>query len=173
VRRAYSQTLRQVIDMDLSVTTIVEALRAIHREAAELLDGVDARDLHRSPPVSQTNSVAVLIHHAVNAEMQIVREVVGLPAPRDREAEFHITADAVDADQLRAELDAADRLLTEVAPTIRAEQLQAHIERAGGRVFTGLRWLITAYAHFAEHIGQAQITQQWVTSSDAAARRKT
>jgi hypothetical protein len=73
--------------MDLPVTTIVEALRAIHREAAELLDGVDAWDLHRSPPVSQTNSVAVLIHHAVNAEMQIVREVVGLPAPRDRVAE--------------------------------------------------------------------------------------
>jgi hypothetical protein len=49
----------------------------------------------------------------------------------------------VDADRLRAELDAADRLLMEVAPTIRAEQLQA------------------------------QITQQWVTSSGAAARRKT
>jgi hypothetical protein len=148
--------------MDSTVAAIVEALRAIHGEAARLLDGVDARDLHSRPLAAETNSIAVLIHHAVNAEMQIVREVAGLPAPRDREAEFHITAEAFDADGLRAELAAADRLLTEVAPRIGPQQLEARVERAGGRILSGLRWLMSAYAHFAEHMGQAQITEQWL-----------
>jgi hypothetical protein len=147
--------------MEPTVEAICLALRAAHREARELVGALGDAALYAQPNAPETNAIATLVLHAVRAEMQIVRQVAGVASPRDRDAEFALRPGDVD---LLAELTAADTLLLEVGSRITAEHLDAPVERSGGRVMSGRRWLLSAFGHFNEHLGEARLTRQLLSS---------
>ena len=145
--------------MDTTVSTIFDGYREVHAGFRAELETLDPALLHQTP-APETNSIAVLIHHTLGSEAQVVRLVAGVPAPRDREAEFRITAADIDIARLRAEIDAADALLAELGPRIGAERLTMVIERDGRTPRTGLTWLVTNYGHAREHLAHLQLTRQ-------------
>ena len=73
------------------------------------------RDLVAGLPVSvldwkpghETNSIAALVVHALDAERHLTGLVAGLALPRDREAAFRI--EGLTSDELVAQIDAAER----------------------------------------------------------------
>ena len=145
--------------MDTTVSTIFDGYREVHNSFREELATLDPALLHQTP-APETNSIAVLIHHTLGSEAQVVRLVAGAPAPRDREAEFRITSADIDIARLRAEIDAADALLDELGPRIGAERLTTVIERDGRTPRTGLTWLVVNYGHAREHLAHLQLTRQ-------------
>lgn len=145
--------------MDETVGTIIDGYREVYDTFRKELETLDPALLH-TRPAAEANSIAVLIHHTLGSAAQVLRLVAGVPAPRDREAEFRITAADLDAAGLRAEIDAAGALLDELGPRIGPERLVAIIERDGRTPRTGLTWLVTNYGHAREHLAHLQLTRQ-------------
>jgi hypothetical protein len=142
--------------MDIDAAAIVlDGYRQVHQRIWAELETLDPALLHLAP-APETNSMAVLVCHTLGSEGDVLRAVAGLPSPRDRSAEFSVTAANLDLAGLRAALDAADRLLDEVRPRITAERLPMTIERPPRPSRTGLGWLIENYCH-ARHL---ELTRQ-------------
>ncbi len=117
-------------------------------------------------PGDDTNSVAVLVAHAIDAERAITSEVVGLTLPRDREATFRVAG--LGPDELVAMIDAVERDVEGFLAALTDDRLAAVIDRRG-RAETGARWLLHVASHSREHIGQATLTRQ--LAEEAAAGR--
>jgi hypothetical protein len=148
--------------MDDTVSVIVDHFREVHQRMRAQLDGLDLTLVHRAP-APEANSIAVLISHTLGSEMEVIRQVAGVPAPRDRTVEFAVTPATLDLDGLRAALDAADRLLDELGPRITPDRLAALVERGERGWRTGRAWLIRNYGHACEHLGHIELTRQLLT----------
>jgi hypothetical protein len=149
--------------MEAAVAIILDGYRQVHGRMRAELAGLDPALLHVAP-APETSSIAALVLHTLGAEGEVLRAVAGLPAvPRDRAAEFGATAAEIDAAGLRARLDAADRLLDEVAPRLTAERLPLTIERPPRPARTGLGWLIENHCHAREHLAHLELTRQLLT----------
>ncbi|HEV8638656.1 MAG TPA: DinB family protein [Chloroflexota bacterium] len=105
----------------------------------------------------ETNSVAVLVIHALGAERQVLTMVGELPEPRDRDAEFRTRVD--DPAPLLEALDRADRLVDEIVPRLTEQQLEQPFVR-NDLTLSGARWLIRAFGHVREHAAHAELTKQ-------------
>jgi uncharacterized damage-inducible protein DinB len=108
-------------------------------------------------PGDDTNSIAVLVSHALDAERAITSNVAGLTLPRDRDAMFRVAG--LGPDELVAMIDATERDVDGFLAALTNDGLAAAIDRRG-RTETGARWLLHVAAHTREHIGQATLTRQ-------------
>jgi hypothetical protein len=142
---------------DLPLTAAVAAhFRNAHALMREVVTGLspEALDSRLGP---DTNSVAVLVMHSLDAERHITADVAGLSLDRDREAAFRVAGMGVD--DLLAAIAGVERDVDTHLAGIAEPRLAESIAR-GQRTATGAWWLLHALAHSREHLGQAALTRQ-------------
>jgi hypothetical protein len=108
-------------------------------------------------PGEQTNSIAALVAHALDAERHLTAVVADITLPRDREAAFRV--EGLTGHELVAMVDAAERDVDGHLALVTPDRLAATIVRPN-RTATGAGWLLLVAAHSREHIGQASLTRQ-------------
>ncbi|MBI5158419.1 MAG: DUF664 domain-containing protein [Acidimicrobiia bacterium] len=151
---------------------IITATRALAVDAFDVLrhsvDGLHADALNRRPAGADTNSIAVLVTHALGATRLLMSLAVGAPLPpRDRDAEF--AAQVADPDTL---LDAISTIGAECLAILDGA---ASIDWGAPRQRTrsdGSTWSMTAgYAmlhaldHLRGHADEAALTRHVITRS--------
>jgi uncharacterized damage-inducible protein DinB len=139
-------------------------LEEVYGRMAELVRPLDEAALNWRPLASDTNSIAALVHHVIDATNAWLARAVGeTPArTRDREAQFRrqdsapnlVAALAAGRDELRrrfGQLDGVD--LARTLQVTRVTEPRPHeVSRA---------WCIEhALSHASEHWGVIQLTKQ-------------
>src|SRR5260370_30780218 len=83
----------------LSAKTVAETIgslfRAVHRDIREQVEGLDRKALNWKPH-PDTNSIAVLVFHALGSEREMINAVRAIKTQRDRPPEVEVEADAAD-----------------------------------------------------------------------------
>jgi len=152
------------LDVTSLRTTVRQILHEGHDALRRIVAGLDADALDWRPG-PDTNSVAALVAHSLDAERFLVSTSAGLDLQRDREAHFRVRVAGPNVllaliDQVEGEVDG---LLEQVGP----ERLAMRIERPG-RAHPGSWWLLHALEHTREHVGQAELTRQLYEQSATA-----
>jgi uncharacterized damage-inducible protein DinB len=156
----------------------IDAARLILGESLDLLsatiDGLPSEALDRRPAGQDTNSLAVIVTHALHSTRAWLSVAVDAPLPeRDRPAEFAISAD--DLEGFRASVGAlADdcRALLEGVETFDPARVGTAPWRPdlADEPVTAAWALMHALAHLREHVGHAELTRQlWAQGSDPEA----
>lgn len=158
--------------MPESVPATVAVTAAFMRDGHEVMRAL-VRDLPPTtldwrPAAPDTNSVAALLTHALDAERHLTAEVAGLKLPRDREAAFRVFG--LGGTELLALVDEVEGDVERHLALVTAERLETAIARPA-RTATGAYWLIHVAAHTREHLGQASLTLQLAAQAGAAAPR--
>jgi uncharacterized damage-inducible protein DinB len=149
----------------------MDALRAIRegtwqilreQKAAmrEIVTGLSAEALNWQPEAEQgaeTNSIAQMLSHALDAERFLLAAAVDATVDRDREAHFRVRVDN-DA-ELLALIDRIEQEVNGYLDRLTDTFLTQEIARPG-RTHSGAWWLLHAVEHSREHIGQAYLTRQ-------------
>jgi len=131
-------------------------LRQGHAAMRDVVAGLSTETLDwTSGP--QTNSVAVLLVHALDAERHLTAFVAGLNLERDREAAFRVRG--LTADELAAQIDTVQGDVDDHLTRITSDALASPLTR-GQRTATGAWWLLHALGHSREHLGQAALSRQ-------------
>lgn len=142
------------------VTTIRDESRMVlhtqHASWKEIVTGLSSDALNWKPG-AQTNSIAVLLFHALHAERSLVAAAAGTQLPRDREAEFRVTASGADA--LLSLIDETEKDVDGYITMLTGDHLSQEVARTT-RIRTGCAWLLHALEHGREHVGQAYLTRQ-------------
>ena len=146
------------------ITILRNGLRMLMRDQHEMLRGavrgLDADGLNWKPG-ADTNSITQLAGHALEAQRFLVATAMNVEMTRQREAQFMIIAER--ADDVLAIIDQIENELDGVLNHVTAAQLSADVTRTittGTATRTGFHWLLHAFAHTREHIGQALLTRQ-------------
>ena len=137
-------------------TTIGALFHWVHDQMREQVRGLDHGTINWKP-LPLANSIAVLIVHTLGSEREMIRAVRSLATERDRPAEFKAE---VDAAELLALLDEADRELDEQVGGLTAADLTEMRPRGDMPPKPGLEWLISNYGHAREHLAQIELTKQ-------------
>lgn len=145
---------------------LLAAARKVVTEAFDELrravDGLPGEALDWRPAGPETNSLAVLVTHAMNSTRLWMRVAVGLPIPkRDREAEFGAkSADPADLLRLIDELAVESTTALDSVETVDWSALHPW-KRASGEVveFTTAYALIHGVEHLRGHADQASLTR--------------
>jgi len=127
-----------------------------HAAMRDVVAGLPASVLDWKPG-HETNSIAALIVHALDAERHWTGVVAELALPRDREAAFR--SEGMTGDELVTQIDAAERDVDAHLALVTDDRLAATIE-GPTRFATGAGRLVFVAAHSREHIGQASLTRQ-------------
>lgn len=124
----------------------------------ELVGALDAGALNWTPlSGTETNSIAQLLAHAMEAERFLLASAVDAPIERNREAQFQVAVPGP-ADVL-ALIDQTQQVGEGFLARLTAEHLTREITR-GARTRPGSWWLLHAIEHSSEHLGQALLTRQ-------------
>lgn len=140
--------------------TVLVLFRQVHQQLRNELDALDDEALNWVL-MPGANSISTIITHLVGSETETLRCVAGITCERDRDAEF-LGLGLTRADVFRL-LEEADKLAVELEPRIDTDRLFAEFPRPTcppEEARRGLTWLIGAYGHSREHVGQVQITTQ-------------
>jgi hypothetical protein len=140
----------------LATGDIAAFLHEGHADMRTVVAGLPVSTLDWKPG-EETNSIAALVVHALDAERHLSAAVANLSLARDREAAFR--AAGLGSDELMALIDATERDVDAHLGLITPDRLEATIVRPN-RTESGARWLIRAAAHSREHVGQATLTRQ-------------
>lgn len=143
--------------MNLIVSTFAERFKQVHQVLRDEVAGLTPEQLDYVP-APEANSITVLVTHVVGSEAMIWSTLAGQQLPRDRAAEFATVGKT--ADELIARLDAADRLIDELAPSLGPDVLEKEWPRRGYPTQTGALLLINNYGHAREHVAHLQLTKQ-------------
>jgi hypothetical protein len=143
--------------VELVVATLVEFYQWVHQVLRDEIVGLTPEQLSHVPREG-TSSLAVLVTHALGSEAEVWSIVAGRVSQRDRSSEF--LDPGTTAPTLLDRLDAADRLLDELAPAVDAAALAKVWERPKRSPHTGAHWLIHNYGHAREHLAHLQLTKQ-------------
>jgi uncharacterized damage-inducible protein DinB len=155
--------------MDNPMPDTVEALKTavnqiLDRQLEEWRDaicGLDADALNWKPG-EETNSIAAMLAHAMDATRYHLATTVGLTLDRNREEKFE--HEAASADDLLALIDATEQDMRQYIGQITSDVLTVEQTRpssiTGSRTHNGAYYLIHALQHNREHIGQASLTRQ-------------
>jgi DinB superfamily len=128
----------------------------VHQKLRDLVRGLDDGTLNWSP-LPKANSLAVLVTHILGSELEMMRSVRSMPAPRDRESEFHVELGSA---RLLEMIDAADREMDELIAALTAEDLTEMRPRGDRPPRPGIEWIVSNYGHAREHIAQMELTKQ-------------
>lgn len=146
--------------MSSSLDAVREATRTIlhdqHRRWRDVVNGLDAEALNWKPG-EETNSLAVLVSHALDAERFLLASSADAEIERDREAQFRVVVSG--PDELLAYIDEVERDVDGYLDQLTDELLASEITR-GARSVTGAWWALHAVEHSCEHIGHAELTRQ-------------
>jgi hypothetical protein len=125
----------------------------------ETIDGLDDEAVNWKPPAPGTNSLLVLVTHALgSAEEHVVGEAAGKKVVRNRDAEFAAKGTA------RRLTSRAAEVRTRIADALAGldgrldEEREPPMRRWPARG-TARDRLIHSIAHTAEHVGHAQLTR--------------
>jgi len=127
-----------------------------HTAMRALVDGLSPAALNWKPG-EETNSIAALVTHALDAERHLTAAVADLSLVRDREAAFRVQG--LTRAELAAMIDATEQDVDGHLALVTHDRLAATIVRPN-RTATGAGWLILVAAHSREHLGQASLTRQ-------------
>lgn len=145
---------------DEGIQAIKDATKAIfheqHASYRSVVEGLSADALNWKPG-DETNSIAVLISHAMDAELFLMASSVGIELDRDREAKFKVVASS--AEEMLRVIDETERDVDGYIDAMTGELLAADHARPG-RTHTGAWWFLHAVEHSREHLGQAFLTRQ-------------
>jgi hypothetical protein len=128
----------------------------IHEKLRVQVRGLDQGTLNWSP-LPKANSIAVLVTHLLGSELEMIRSVRLRSAPRDRDSEFRVEADA---DRLLTLIDDVDRESGDLIASLTAADLTDLRPRGERPPRPGIEWLISNYAHTREHLAQIELTKQ-------------
>lgn len=146
--------------MSAAVDTVRETVRTIlhdqHRRWREVVTGLPGEALNWKPG-EETNSLAVLVSHSLDAERFLLANSVDVELDRDREAKFRVEASG--ADELLTLINEVEREVDGYLDKMSADSLSAEVARPG-RTRTGAWWALHAVEHSCEHVGQAELTRQ-------------
>ena len=146
--------------MSDAVGAVRDSVRTIlhdqHRRWRDIVTGLDAEALNWKPG-DETNSLAVLVSHSLDAERFLLANSVDVELDRDREAKFRV--EAASADELLALINSTEQVVDGYLNSMTADSLSADVARAG-RTRTGSWWALHAVEHSCEHVGQAELTRQ-------------
>ena len=141
-------------------------LSQTHAAMRKLVDGLSVETLDWRPG-PETNSVAALCMHLLDAERHLTAWVAGVDLPRDREARFRV--EGLTPAQIASEIDAVEGDVRAHLGRIGEEQLARSITR-GERTRPGAWWLLQVVGHSREHLGQAELTLQLAQQEGSAQR---
>ena len=144
--------------MDALKAATKQVLATQKQAMRDVVSGLDAEALNWKPLGGQdTNSIAVLLSHALDAERFLIASSVDVTLDRDREAQFRVSVESADA--LLALIDRTEAEVNGWIDSLTPEHLAAEIARPN-RTHTGAWWLLHAVEHSNEHVGQALLTRQ-------------
>ena len=129
----------------------------------EIVHGLSAEALNWKPiDGKDTNSIAQMLSHALDAERFLVAGSVGVTLDRDRESHFAVEVSS--ADEFIAQIDETTTEVYNWLGDLTDDALAADIAR-GDTSRSGAWMAIHALEHAREHIGQALLTRQlWEAS---------
>jgi uncharacterized damage-inducible protein DinB len=146
--------------MDALKTAAKQVLAVQKQAMRDVVSGLDAEALNWKPLDGQeTNSIAALFAHALDAERFLIASSVDVTLDRDREAQFRV--EVASADELLALIDRTETEVNGWIDSLTEESLATEIARPN-RTRTGAWWLLHAIEHSNEHVGQALLTRQLV-----------
>ena len=144
--------------MDALKAAAKQVLGVQKQAMRDVVNGLDGAALNWKPLDGQeTNSIAVLLSHALDAERYLVASSVDVMLDRDREAQFRVEVES--AGDLLALIDRTETEVNGWIDSLTAEQLAAEVARPN-RTHSGAWWLLHAIEHSNEHVGQAMLTRQ-------------
>jgi hypothetical protein len=148
---------------------IIAAVRRLADDAFDVLratvDGLPVEALDWEPAGPDTNSIAVLTTHSLNATRLLVCRALGMPEPaRDRDAEFTTAGD--DAGTLRALIDrfsAEIGSLFDQAPDDNDWAAQRAFTRSDGTTThnSAALYMVHAVDHLRGHADEAALTRHF------------
>jgi hypothetical protein len=141
-------------------TAVIALLRQLHDEFRMLVSRCDEATLN-AVPCPGANSIATIITHVVGSEAETLRSIAGVPAERDRDAEFRRGTQSVES--VLQLLDEADELVAALGPALTTSHLDAPIALPtlpASDTRPGITWLIGNLGHAREHLGHASLTKQ-------------
>jgi uncharacterized damage-inducible protein DinB len=149
---------------------LIDAARSVLAEGLEELrlavEGLSSEALNRRPAGEGTNSLAVIVAHALASTRSWLSLATGSPPPpRDRPAEFRTVADEGFSAEAAAAIEDCRALLDgRVSFEPRVERAP-HWRSSGAEEPVTAAWaLLHALAHLGEHIGHAHVTRDLLTS---------
>ena len=128
----------------------------MHENLRKQVRGLDDGTLNWRP-LPKANSLAVLVTHVLGSELEMMRSVRSMPAPRDRESEFHAE---LGADGLLEMIDSADREMAELIAAVTEADLTELRPRGDRPPRPGIEWITSNYGHAREHLAQIELTKQ-------------
>jgi hypothetical protein len=137
-------------------TTLGALYHSVHEHMREQVRGMDRGTLNWKP-LPLANSIAVLVVHTLGSEREAIHAVRSIKTERDRPGEFRVE---VEADELLALLDQADRELDEQLGALTAADLTEMRPRGDRPPRAGIDWLVSNYGHAREHLAQIELTKQ-------------
>ncbi len=144
--------------MDALKAAAKQVLGVQKQAMRDVVSGLDGAGLNWKPlDAQETNSIAVLLSHALDAERYLVASSVDVTLDRDREAQFRVEVES--AADLLALIDRTEAEVNGWIDSLTAEQLAAEVARPN-RTHPGAWWLLHAIEHSNEHVGQALLTRQ-------------
>lgn len=144
------------VDVDALRQTVRQILHEGHDAMREIVADLDGDALGWRPG-RDTNSIAVLVAHSLDAERFLVATAADVEIERDREAQFRV--EVTGPDLLLALIDQQEPEIDALLDRVTAANLTAGISRPG-RTHAGAWWLLHALEHTREHVGQAALTRQ-------------
>jgi hypothetical protein len=144
------------IGIDLLLADASGKLHEGHDEMRQLIAGRDAGMLNWRPG-PDTNSVAVLVAHAMDAERALTAAVASIAITRDRDAQFAVQV--AGPDELAVLIDRIEAEVDRYLDGLDGQHLRASVTRPNG-TRTGFGWVLHAVGHTREHLGQANLTLQ-------------
>jgi len=145
-------------ETDPDVQDIIALHQAVHGQLREEIAPLDSVALNWTPG-PDTSAIGTIIVHALGAEAEMLRNVLGLPTQRDRDAEF--AAQSHDRAALLAQIAGAEAEWAHLALRLQAADLRTLRARPNKPTpQSGLFWLMRNYGHLREHLAQVQFTKQ-------------
>ena len=152
-----------------AVTAALRDLFAEQKAAMrEVVGGLSAEALNWAPAGGdETNSIAQMLSHALEAERYLVASAVGVEVGRHREGqvrEAQFEVELGSAEDLLANIDRTEGLVNGWLDQLSADKLAADLPRRGVP-HKGAWWVLHALEHSREHVGQALLTRQLYEAS--------
>jgi uncharacterized damage-inducible protein DinB len=151
--------------VSLVADEILWELSGLHRRLREVASATPALD---RKPTEEANSIAVLVTHAIGAELAWLHLAAGRSHTRDRATEFAVSA--ATAQELIRAVDEAERIAPDLVRAAFSDGLETQRDRPDARPVSAGYCLTHAVAHTAEHVGQAELTRQLLAPTSATAR---
>lgn len=148
----------------LAVATL-HRLEELHNSMKQVISALPAEALDWSP-APEVNSVAVLVAHVCGSEhFWIGEKVGGMPAHRDRAAEFAVRD--LDHAALAALLDAALDMAVRALASLTLEALPQPAGVSSHGLAYDVAWALQhALEHVALHTGHVELMRQWWESQN-------